>query len=77
MRTIAASEFKARALAILDEVAASGEEIVVTKRGNPVARVTAYVRAEERAAPGWLSHTLVHMGDIVAPLGDADWETAA
>jgi prevent-host-death family protein len=38
-RTIAASTFKAECLALLDEVAASGQTIVVTKRGKPVARV--------------------------------------
>jgi prevent-host-death family protein len=40
-RTIPASEFKARCLSMLDEVASSGEEIVVTKRGRAVARVIA------------------------------------
>lgn len=39
-REIAASKFKAECLALLDQVAATGEEIVVTKRGKPVARVT-------------------------------------
>ena len=37
--TIAAGEFKARCLALLDRVAATGEALVVTKRGRPVARV--------------------------------------
>ena len=39
MRTIPAGRFKAECLALLDEVASSGETIVVTKRGRPVARV--------------------------------------
>jgi prevent-host-death family protein len=39
MRTIAAGQFKAKCLAILDEVKESGEAVVVTKRGKPVARV--------------------------------------
>jgi prevent-host-death family protein len=39
-RTISASQFKAQCLALLDEVAATGEEIVVTKRGRAVARVS-------------------------------------
>lgn len=34
-----ASEFKARCLALLDEVAASHASIVITKHGKPVARV--------------------------------------
>jgi len=34
-----ASEFKARCLAVLDDVARTREEVVVTKRGVPVARL--------------------------------------
>jgi len=40
-RSVPASRFKAECLAMLDEVAATGEEIVVTKRGKPVARLVA------------------------------------
>ncbi|HZT16298.1 MAG TPA: type II toxin-antitoxin system Phd/YefM family antitoxin [Gaiellaceae bacterium] len=38
-RTIAATEFKAKCLAILDEVAETRSPVVVTKRGKPVALV--------------------------------------
>jgi len=38
-RTIGASEFKAKCLALLDEVAETKTTLVVTKRGKPVARV--------------------------------------
>lgn len=37
MRTIAASEFKAKCLALLDDVDPDG--IIITKRGKPVARL--------------------------------------
>lgn len=39
MRTIAAGRFKAECLRLLDEVAETGETIVVTKRGTPVAKL--------------------------------------
>ena len=39
MREIAASEFRAKCLALLDEVAKTREELVVTKRGKPVAKI--------------------------------------
>jgi prevent-host-death family protein len=39
MRTIAAGQFKARCLRLLDEVAETGETIVVTKRGKAVAKL--------------------------------------
>jgi prevent-host-death family protein len=38
-REIPASRFKAQCLALLDEVAATGDELIVTKRGKPVARL--------------------------------------
>jgi len=38
-KQITATEFKARCLRLLDEVAETGETLVVTKRGRPVARV--------------------------------------
>ena len=39
MKTIKASEFKAKCLSLMDDVAQSGEEIVVTKNGKPVSRL--------------------------------------
>lgn len=39
-RVISATEFKAKCLAILDEVEESGDIVTVTKRGRPVATIT-------------------------------------
>jgi prevent-host-death family protein len=39
MRIVPAGRFKAQCLRLLDEVAETGETIVVTKRGQPVAKV--------------------------------------
>ena len=41
-RMIKASEFKAKCLKLMDEVAENGEEIVITKNGKPVAKLTAF-----------------------------------
>ncbi|MCL2449657.1 MAG: type II toxin-antitoxin system Phd/YefM family antitoxin [Polyangiaceae bacterium] len=46
MKSIAAGQFKATCLALIDEVAKTGEPIVVTKHGKPLARLVA-VEAEE------------------------------
>lgn len=67
--TIAASKFKAECLALLDRVARTGEPIVVTKRGRPVAKV---VPIEDERAPPLLGSVEVK-GDIVGPILDA-WE---
>jgi prevent-host-death family protein len=42
-RIIKAGEFKARCLQLMDEVASTGETIVVTKRGKPMARLVPMV----------------------------------
>ena len=39
MKIVKASEFKAKCLSLMDEVAQSGEEIVVTKNGKPVSKL--------------------------------------
>ena len=41
-RTMTASEFRAKCLKLMDEVAETREEIVITKNGRPVARLTPY-----------------------------------
>lgn len=49
MRTMAAGVFKAKCLKVMDEVAATGEPVLITKRGKPVARVTAPEEATARS----------------------------
>lgn len=46
-REITASQFKARCLRLLDEVAETGETLVVTKHGRPVARVVPPLRPDD------------------------------
>lgn len=70
MQLIPAARFKAQCLALLDEVALTGEEIVVTKRGRPVARVVAI--EEPQALDGSVAF-LVGDDELIAPLGDA-WD---
>ena len=50
MKTITATEFKAKCLQLLDEVQRTGEELVISKRGKAVARVVA-----ERVEKPWLA----------------------
>ena len=42
MQTIQASEFKAKCLALMDKIAASGETLVVTKKGIPIVEMKPY-----------------------------------
>jgi prevent-host-death family protein len=69
-RTIPASRFKAQCLALLDEVAESGETIVITKRGKPVAQITPL--DPPKSLVGSVTY-LVSDEELIAPLFP-DWE---
>lgn len=72
MRSIPAGSFKQHCLRLLDEVGASGESIVITKRGRPVAELTP-VRAERRDDwRGVLADCGEIRSDLVAPAADLD-----
>ena len=68
-RSVPAVVFKAKCLALLDEVAESRQSLVVTKRGRPVARIVPMARATSSSLKG----TLLSQKDIVAPV-DEVWE---
>jgi prevent-host-death family protein len=75
VREIRASEFRAKCLAILDEVERTGEEIVILKRGRPVARVVPPAIGQENYPQRSLKGTVKILGDIVGPVISAeDWE---
>lgn len=65
MRTIPAGRFKAQCLKLLDEVAETGETIVVTKRGKPVATVQAV--EEPRSLVGSITF-LVSDEELIEPI---------
>lgn len=72
MQTVKAGDFKARCLALLDQVANHGDSILVTKRGRPVALVTAPPSAVDDPRQR-LFGSVVFEGDLVAPIDEA-WE---
>jgi prevent-host-death family protein len=71
-REIPAGEFKARCLAIMNEVRDGGGEYVITKRGEPVARLVPVI-LERRPLLGSMKGTVKTLGDIVTPL-DEPWD---
>ena len=70
-RTMKASEFKAKCLKLMDEVAESGEEIVITKNGKPVAKLAPH-RERPKAPFGRDRDKIKILGDIVSPM-PAEW----
>jgi prevent-host-death family protein len=59
---IPAAKFKATCLDLMDRVATTGEVIVITKHGRPVARLVAAGRDDERPRSGYgcMRGTILH-----------------
>lgn len=70
MRSIAASEFQAKCLALLDEVAETREGLVVTKRGKPVAKVVPAVPSRSLIGT---AQQLLSDEELIQPLYE-NWE---
>ena len=74
MKTMAAGEFKARCLEVMDQVSVTRSPVVITKRGKPVAKL---VPAEEARTTAFdsLKGKIEIVGDIVSPIiPPEDWE---
>ncbi len=66
-RTVSATEFKAKCLALIDEVNASGDVLTITKRGQPVAVLGPTKKARRKSLRGVLKGVpgLAALGDII------------
>jgi prevent-host-death family protein len=79
-KTIAAGAFKQSCLRILDEVALTHREVVITKRGKPVARLVPVQPEREReeeilAQLRGKARMLVSEREFLQPLtAEAGWE---
>ena len=75
MKTINASEFKAKCLAILDEVAETGQVLTILKHGRPVAQLVPPAPRSAGFPQESLKGTVELLGDVVAPaLEPGTWE---
>lgn len=74
MKTMPASKFKAQCLSVMDEVQATRQPVVITKKGRPVAKLIA-ADTKPRDIIGCLRGQVQIVGDIVSPVVPAeDWE---
>ena len=73
-RTIGAAQFKARCLEIMDQVAATGNPVVVTKHGVPVVQRVPVTRRPTTVVGALKGHSRIK-GDLVAPIG-VRWDAA-
>jgi prevent-host-death family protein len=73
MKTMAAGAFKANCLAVMDEVQAKREAVVITKHGKPVAKLVP-VDSQVDDIFGFLRGKGKITGDVVAPaLTPEEW----
>lgn len=77
MKSVAISIFKARCLALLEDVARTGKPLLVTKRGKPLARLTAADHSWSSSPQDTLQHSVETLGDVIAPAIPATaWDAA-
>jgi prevent-host-death family protein len=75
MKKIAAGEFKARCLALMEDVRSTREPLVITKRGKPVAKLVPVGGARKTHWIGRLNGKMRIVGDIESPVVPLeDWE---
>jgi antitoxin (DNA-binding transcriptional repressor) of toxin-antitoxin stability system len=66
MKRMRAGVFKARCLSVMDDVQASGEPVVITKRGKPVVKLVP-IRKDNSDIFGFMAGEFEIVGDIVSP----------
>jgi prevent-host-death family protein len=78
VQEIPISKFKATCLAVLERVRKTGEPVIVTRFGQPVARIEPpSAQPARRIKLGSMAGTMTILGDIVGPITDiSDWEAA-
>lgn len=74
-RVVTVTEFKAKCLAILDEIDSQGGRVTVTRRGKPLAVVERPKPAKRESLIGRWEGILEFKGDLIEPLDG--WECAA
>jgi prevent-host-death family protein len=70
---VKATEFEANCLALVDEVARTGEGVVITKDGKPIADLVPHQQKKKPNARGILKDRLKIVGDIMSPI-DVEWD---
>ncbi len=78
-KEIGAGEFKAKCLAIIDEVNRSGQEVIITKRGNAMAKLIPFASPTKKEPfIGRLEGIGVIVGDpddLIKPVfAEEDWD---
>ena len=73
---INAAEFRANCFKILDQVNVTHKEVVITKRGRPIAKLVHFAQQNEKdPLLGSMEGLVETIGDLTKPVIDPDaWE---
>ncbi len=74
MKKILISEFKAKCIAVLREAVRSGEPVIVTRHGKPVARIEPILGSMGKRRLGLLGGRMKIRGDLVSVSSTEDWD---
>ncbi len=79
MQTMAAGEFKAKCLGLIDEVKVTGKTVIITKRGKPMARLLPFEeqtpQENSESIFGFMRGMGTITGDIVSSeFTNEEWE---
>lgn len=66
-RSIAVREFESQCSSLIEQVAATGEPVILTKAGEPIAKLVPFKK------PTSLVGSVLWEGDIVSPIGES-WD---
>jgi len=72
MKTVLISQFKAKCIKMLKEVQKNGKPLLVTLRGEPIARVEPVAKGKKRQL-GALKGRMIIKGDIIKSDFEKDW----
>jgi prevent-host-death family protein len=78
MESVSVSEFKATCLALLQKVKRTGQPVLITRRGAPIAQVSPPPPPQPAKRPlGYMKDRMRITGDIISPvMSEDDWEAA-
>ena len=72
-RQIPAAQFKQHCLSLMDDLATSGGEFIITKHGRPVCRLVPLNLQSKKSRFGRMKGKITFHGDITAPTGES-WD---
>lgn len=77
MKTMPISLFKAQCIAVLRQAYDTGEALIVTRRGRPIARIEPVSGGTKQRKLGVFKGRMKIQGDIVHADTTADWDMLA